>query len=88
MAATGTGRRPQVGGAGTGQRCQPMAESVFSKSQSSPTVLLILLVPFLPQTCFLSPERYCVALRRERHEKLEGETVSWGGREGWGLQRS
>ena len=61
------------------------AESVLSKPQSSPTVLLILLVPFIPQTCFLSPQRRCVALR-EWHEKLEGWTVAWGGREEWGLQ--
>ena len=49
MAAAGTRRHPQAGGAGTGQRCRPRAESVLSKAQSSPTGLLILLVPFLPQ---------------------------------------
>ena len=86
MAAAGTGHRPHVGGAGTGQRCRALAKSVLSKPQSSPTVLLILLVPFIPQTCFLSPQRRCVALRREWHEKLEGWTVAWGGREEWGLQ--
>ena len=64
MAAAGTGLCPHAGGAGTGQRRQPPAESVPSKPQSSPTVLLVLLVPFLPQACFLSPQRHCVALRR------------------------
>ena len=49
MAAAGTGHHPQAGGAGTGQRCRPRAESVLIKAQSSPTGLLILLVPFLPQ---------------------------------------
>ena len=75
MAAAGTGLCPHAGGAGTGQRRQPPAESVLSKPQSSPTVLLVLLVPFLPQACFLSPQRHCVALRRGRHEKLEGQAV-------------
>ena len=75
MAAAGTGHHPQAGGTGTGQRCQPPAESVPSKPQSSPTVLLVLLVPFLPRACFLSPQRHRVALRRGRHEKLEGRAV-------------
>ena len=52
MAAAGTGRCPHVGGAGTGQRHRPLAESVLSKPQSSPTVLLIRLIPFLPQAAF------------------------------------
>ena len=88
MAAAGTGHRPHVGGAGTGQRCRALAQSVPSKPQSSPTVLLILLVPFIPQTCFLSPQRRCVALRREWHEKLEGWTAAWGVWKGLGLQRN
>ena len=49
MAAAGTGLRPQAGGPGNGQRHWAAAESVLNKPQSSPTVLLILLVPFLPQ---------------------------------------
>ena len=49
MAAAGTVHHPQAGGAGTGQRCRPLAESVPSKPQRSPTVLLIPLVPFLPR---------------------------------------
>ena len=52
MAAARTGRRPHAGGAGTGERCWPPAESVLSKPQSSPTVLLILLIPFLPWASF------------------------------------
>ena len=48
MAASGTGHHPHVGGTGTGQRRRPPAESVLSKAQSSPTVLLTLLYPFLP----------------------------------------
>ena len=56
MAAAGTGHRPHTGGAGTGQRHRPPAESVLSKAQSSPTVLLILLLPFFhrPEFCHLS----------------------------------
>ena len=87
MAAAGTGRHPQAGGAEFGQRCQPLAESGLSKPQSSPTVLLILLIPFHPWACFLSPQRHRVALRRGRHEKLEGRPMAWGGQEGRGLQR-
>ena len=71
-----------------GQRCRPPAESVLSKPQSSPTVLLIRLIPFLPWACFLSPQRHCVALRRGRCEKSEDQAVAWGGREGQGLQRN
>ena len=64
------------------------AESVLSKPQSSPTVLLVLLDPFLPQACFFSPQRHRVALRRGRHEKSEGRATAWSGREGRGLQRN
>ena len=69
LASAGTGLCPHAGGAGTGQRCQPPEDSVLSKHQSSATVLLILLVPFLPRVCFLSPQRHCVALRRRSSEK-------------------
>ena len=62
------------------------AESVLSKPQSSPTVLLILLTPFLPRACFLSPQRHRVALRRGRHEKSEGQALARCGWEGRGLQ--
>ena len=85
MAAAGTGLCPHVGDAGIGQRRRAPAESGLSKPQSSPTVLLILLIPFLPRACFLSPQRHCVALRRGRSE---GQPVAWGGREGRGLQRN
>ena len=50
-------------------------------------VLLILLVPFLLWACFLSPQQHCAALRGSL-EKLEGQAVAWGGREGRGLQRN
>ena len=88
MAATGTRLWPQAGGAGNGQRHWAPAESVLNKSQSRTTVLLILLIPFLPWACFLSPQRQCVALRRGRCEKSEDQAVAWGGREGQGLQRN
>ena len=88
MAATGTGLQPQVGGTGNGQRCWPLAESVLNKSRSSPTVLLILLMPFLPWACFLSPQGHHLALRRGRCEKSEDKAVAWGGQEGRGLQRN
>ena len=88
LASAGTGLCPHAGGAGTGQRCQPPEDSVLSKHQSSATVLLILLVPFLPRVCFLSPQRHTVSLRRGRQEKLEGQTTALGGREGQGLQRN
>ena len=79
MAAAGTGCCPHVGGAGTGQRRQ----SVLSKPQSSPTVLLTLLDPFLPQACFFSPQRHCVALREEgvRGQKV-GPQPGRGGKGG------
>ena len=88
MAAARTGRHPHAGSAGTGERCWPPAESVLSKPQSSPTVLLVLLVPFLPQACFLSPQRHCVILRRGRCEKSEGWATAWAWSEGQGLQRN
>ena len=88
MAAAGTGCCPHIGGTGTGQRCWPPAESVPRKPQSSPTVLLILLVLFIPWACLLSPQRHTVSLRRGRQEKLEGQTTALGGREGQGLQRN
>ena len=89
MAAAGTGHRPHGGGAGTGQRRRPPAESVLSKPQSSPTVLLILLVPFLPWASFChTGQRHRVALRRGKCEKSEGLALAWGGREGQGLQRN
>ena len=59
-----------------------------TEPQSSPTVLLVLLDPFLPQACFFSPQRHRVALRRGRHEKSEGRATAWSGREGRGLQRN
>ena len=88
MAAAGTGCHPQAGGTGTGQRHQPPAESVLSKAQRSPIVLLIRLIPLLPWACFLSPQRHHVTLRRGKHEKSEGWATAWGGWEGWGLQRN
>ena len=88
MAAAGTGLRPQAGGVGNGQRHWALAESVLNKPQSRPTVLLILLIPFFPWACFLSPQRHRVALRGGRCEKSEDHTVAWGGREGRGLQRN
>ena len=88
MAAAGTGLRPQAGGAGNGQRHWAAAESVLNKPQSRPTVLLILLIPFFPWACFLSPQRHRVALRGGRCEKSEDQPVAWGGQEGRGLQRN
>ena len=82
MAAAGTGRCPHARGTGTGQRRQPPAESVLSKPQSSPTVLLILLDPFLPRACFFSPQRHRVALREE---SVRGQKVGpQPGRDGKG----
>ena len=88
MAAAGTGHHPQAGSTRTGQRRRPRAESVLSKAQSSPTVLLILLVPFLPWDGSLSPQRHCVILRRGRCEKSEGWATAWAWSEGQGLQRN
>ena len=88
MAAAGTEHHPHAGGSGTKQRPWLPEESVLSKPQSSPTVLLILLVPFLPWACFFSIQRHHVALRRGRWEKSEGLATAWDGQEGQGLQRN
>lgn len=71
---------------GLDRDARPQAESVLSKAQSSPTGLLILLVP-LPfrSPDFVTSEASCSTEKR-MYEKSQGWTVAWGGREGWGLQ--
>lgn len=64
MAAAGTGHHPQAGSTRTGQRRRPQAESVLSKAQSSPTGLLILLVPSSAALIFVTSEASCSTEKR------------------------
>lgn len=76
-----TGLCPHAGGAGTGQRSAP-TESVLNKPQSSPTVLLVLLDPFLPlEPAFLTSEASSSTERgRHMRDQKVGHSLGWAGR--------
>ena len=81
MAAARTGRHPHAGSAGTGERCWPPAESVLSKPQSSPTVLLVLLSPSFPGAAFVTSEvSFSTKKRKAREVGRLGRGLGWVGR--------